>query len=56
MDELVVNPITVTYLGEARAEVASSGGRAFTVEERSKVGQEGAKFCPIELVASGLGA
>ncbi len=50
-----VNLVNITYIGHERA-VVESGGRTFTVDERTKVGQAGAKFCPVELVATSLGA
>jgi uncharacterized OsmC-like protein len=51
-----MNVITVTYAGGERALVESSGGRTFVVDQRTNIGQEGAKFCPIELIAASLGA
>ncbi len=51
-----MNVITVTYAGAERAVVESSGGRTFVVDQRTKIGREGAKFCPIELIAASLGA
>jgi len=50
-----VNLINVAYVGNQRALVRS-GGRTFTVDERTKVGQADAKFCPVELIATSLGA
>jgi uncharacterized OsmC-like protein len=51
-----VNVITATYVGDERAVVESSGGRTFVVDQRTKIRREGARFCPIELVAASLGA
>lgn len=50
-----VNSVDVTYIGDRQAVVESSG-RTFVVDERTKVDQDGAKFCPIELIATSLGA
>jgi len=36
--------------------VESSGGRTFVVDQRVNIGREGAKFCPVELIAASLGA
>lgn len=51
-----MNVVTVTYAGDERAVVESSGGRTFDVDQRVNVGRKGAKFCPIELIAASLGA
>jgi uncharacterized OsmC-like protein len=48
--------ITVTYAGNEQAVVESSGGRTFVVDQRTKIGREGAKFCPVELITASLGA
>jgi hypothetical protein len=50
-----INPINVSYVGEQRALV-KSGGRTFAVDERTRVDQAGARFCPVELIATSLGA
>jgi uncharacterized OsmC-like protein len=50
-----VNLVKVAYIGHESAMV-ESGDRKFVVDERTKVDQAGAKFCPIELVAASLGA
>ncbi len=50
------NVITVTYAGDERAVVESSGGRTFVVDQRVNIGHEGAGYCPIELIAASLGA
>ncbi len=50
------NVITVTYVGDERAVVESSGGRSFVVDQRTKIWREGAKSCPVELIAASLGA
>jgi hypothetical protein len=52
---MAVNPVNITYLGYERATI-ESGGRTFVVDERTKVDQAGAEFCPIELIAASLGA
>ncbi|GEM_PF-775976 len=48
--------ITATYVGDDRAVVESSGERTFVVDQRTKIWREGAKFCPVELIAASLGA
>jgi uncharacterized OsmC-like protein len=48
--------ITATYVGDERAVVESSGGRTFVVDQRTKIEREGAQFCPVELIATSLGA
>jgi uncharacterized OsmC-like protein len=50
-----VSLVSVTYVGDRQALV-ESGGRTFIVDERTKAGQEGATFCPLELIATSLGA
>ena len=50
-----INLVNVAYLGNQRAQV-QAGERTFVVDERTKVDQAGAKFCPIELIAASLGA
>ena len=51
-----MNVITVTYTSDERALVESSGGRSFIVDQRVNIEREGAKFCPVELIAASLGA
>ena len=51
-----MNVITVTYAGDEWAVVESSGGRTFVVDQRVNIGREGARFCPVELIAASLGA
>ncbi len=51
--EIYVSDVRARYLGEQRAEV-SAADRSFVVDQRTNTGREGAKFCPIELVASSL--
>ena len=51
-----MNVVTATYAGDERAVVESSGGRTFVVDQRVNIQREGAKFCPIELIAASLGA
>jgi len=48
--------VTATYVGDDRAVVESSGGRTFVVDQRTKIWREGARFCPVELIAASLGA
>jgi len=50
------NVLTVTYMGDERAVVESSGGRTFVVDQRVNIGREEAQFCPIELIATSRGA
>ena len=50
-----VNSVSVTYVGDRQASV-ESGGRTFIVDERTKASQRGARFCPVELIATSLGA
>ncbi len=50
-----VNVVSTTYIGDQRALIESSG-RTFVVDERTKMDQADAKFCPIELIAASLGA
>jgi len=50
-----VNQVSVSYAGDKRALVRS-GERTFVVDERTKVEQKDAVFCPIELIATSLGA
>ncbi|MGA9350937.1 MAG: hypothetical protein WBW48_19330 [Anaerolineae bacterium] len=51
-----MNVITATYAGDGRAMVESSGGRDFAIDRRVNIEREGARFCPIELIAASLGA
>lgn len=46
-----LKPVTAVYLGDQRAEVISPP-RRFVVDQRANVGREGARFCPIELIAA----
>jgi uncharacterized OsmC-like protein len=50
-----VNSVSVEYIGNEQARV-ESGGRTFIVDRRTKAAQAGARFCPIELIATSLGA
>jgi uncharacterized OsmC-like protein len=50
-----VNTVEVAYVGDQRAEVRS-GGRTFVVDERTKAGSPDSEFCPLELIATSLGA
>lgn len=47
--------VTTSALDDGRVLVRS-GGRTFTVGERTNIGQEGADFCPIELLLASLGS
>ena len=51
-----MNVVTVAYAGDERAVVESPGGRTFVVDQRVNIGREGARFCPVELIAASLGA
>jgi uncharacterized OsmC-like protein len=51
-----MNVITATYAGGGRAVVESSGGRDFIIDQQVNIEREGARFCPIELIAASLGA
>ncbi|NLS79579.1 MAG: hypothetical protein GXY76_20200 [Chloroflexi bacterium] len=51
--EIRVSAVQARYLGDQRAEVTATE-RSFVVDQRANTGQEGAKFCPIELVAASL--
>lgn len=50
-----VNIVEVAYMGHQRAEIRS-GGRTFMVDERTKAGSPDSEFCPLELIATSLGA
>lgn len=54
-EEVLVNQITITYLGGNRVCI-SAGDRSFVADQRTQVDQPGAGFCPLELVAAALGA
>ena len=54
-DLTLENLVTTTYLGEARVRI-TSGERSFEADQRTNVDRPGAGFCPLELVAAGLGA
>jgi hypothetical protein len=54
-DETLINVVTTTYLGDDRVRI-TSGDRCFEADQRLKVDRPGASFCPLELVASALGA
>jgi hypothetical protein len=53
--ETLVNFVTTTYLGDDRVRI-TAGDRCFEADQRLKVDRPGASFCPLELVASALGA
>ena len=52
---MAINSINVTYIGHERTRV-ESGGRTFIVDQRTKTDQPDSEFCPLELVATSLGA
>jgi hypothetical protein len=54
-EETLVNFVTTTYLGNDRVRI-TSGDRSFEADQRLHVDRPGASFCPLELVASALGA
>ena len=54
-DHILTNRVTTTYLGTSRVRL-SAGGRSFEADERTELDRPGAGFCPLELVASALGA
>jgi uncharacterized OsmC-like protein len=56
MDDLtLVSQVRTTYLGDHRVRV-TAGDRSFEVDQRTHVDRPGAAFCPLELVATALGA
>lgn len=54
-DETLVNFVSIRYAGNDRVRI-TSGDRCFEADQRLKVDQPGAGFCPLELVAAALGA
>ena len=54
-DETLTNRVTTTYLGGRRVRL-SAGERTFEADQRTEIDRPGAGFCPLELVAAGLGA
>jgi uncharacterized OsmC-like protein len=54
-DQLLVNCVTTTYLGNNRVRL-STGERSFEADQRTELDRPGAGFCPLELVAAALGA
>lgn len=54
-DQLLVSDVTTTYLGDSRVRVVA-GGRSFEADQRTHLDRPDAGFCPLELVASALGA
>jgi hypothetical protein len=54
-EEMLVNLVTTVYQGDDRVRIAS-GDRAFEADQRTSIDRPGAAFCPLELVAAGLGA
>jgi hypothetical protein len=53
--ETLKNFVSITYVGDDRVRI-TSGDRCFQADQRLKVDQPGAEFCPLELVAAALGA
>jgi hypothetical protein len=43
--------VRARYLGEQRAEIQAEE-RRFVVDQRTSVGREGSRFCPIELITA----
>jgi uncharacterized OsmC-like protein len=54
-EQVLVNRVTTTYLGDSQVRIAS-GERSFKVDPRTNLDRPGAGFCPLELVAAALGA
>jgi len=54
-DQLLVNRVSTTYLGDQRVRIAA-GDRGFEADQRTRLDRPGAGFCPLELVAAALGA
>lgn len=54
-EQVLVNRVTTTYLGDSRVRVAA-GERSFEADQRTNLDRPGATFCPLELVAAALGA
>ena len=54
-EQVLVNRVTTTYLGDSRVRVVA-GDRSFEADQRTYLKRPGAGFCPLELVASALGA
>jgi uncharacterized OsmC-like protein len=54
-DETLTNFVSITYVGNDRVRI-TAGDRCFEADQRLKVDQPGARFCPLELVAAALGA
>ncbi len=54
-EESLVNFVTTTYLGDGRVRI-TAGDRCFEADQRLELDRPGASFCPLELVASALGA
>jgi hypothetical protein len=55
MAEISVKPVIARYQGKQRALV-ESGERSFAVGQRTDAEVTRSRFCPIELVTSGLAA
>ena len=54
-ESALVSQVTTTYLGDHRVRT-TAGDRSFEVDQRTHVDRPGAQFCPLELVATALGA
>lgn len=54
-DLLLESCVTTSYLGDNRVQIVA-GDRSFEAEQRTHLDRPGAGFCPVELVASALGA
>jgi uncharacterized OsmC-like protein len=56
MDDLaLVSQVRTTYVGNHRVRI-TAGDRSFEVDQRTHVDRPDAGFCPLELVATALGA
>ncbi len=61
MDDLLVNQVTTTYLGDSQVQIRAgspgqAGERTFEASQRTLLDRPDANFCPLELVAAALGA
>jgi uncharacterized OsmC-like protein len=54
-NSVLVNRVTTTYVGDHRVRI-TAGVRSFEVDQRTHVDRPGAGFCPLEMVATALGA
>jgi hypothetical protein len=54
-DSVLMNRVTTTYVGDNRVRI-TTGERSLEVDQRTHVDRPGAGFCPLELIATALGA